>query len=234
MKTKWITSAAFAMGILAVSTMAHAEGKDEAQESKTSTTAPIKDAVELTIATGYSQGFGDIASKKPSLGDLGKAGGGIQGGVGYRVLPQLTLGLYGSWSMYGRGDQADPTGHVYSSTAGVQADWHFMPASHELDPWISLGSGWRGYWMTADRGTTSMHGMELAKLQVGLDYRIAKQVAISPVVGVDLSTFLTQATPNDNNWHKVSSPDVNAFVFAGVQGRFDIPIEPAAARVASR
>ena len=234
MKTNWMTSAAFAISIFGMTGAAHAEGNDQTQESRTEKTAPMKNAVELTIGSGYTQGFGDVASGKPTLGDLGKAGGVIQGGAGYRIIPQLALGVYGSWAMFGHGAQSDPTGHIYSSTAGVQADYHFLPAGHELDPWVSLGTGWRGYWITGDRGTSTMHGMELAKLQVGIDYRIDKQVAISPVVGIDLSTFLTQATPENDAWHKVSSPDVNTFVFAGVQGRFDIPVDREPPRVASR
>jgi len=237
MKTKWMAAVAVATSSIVVTGIASAAEKDEAQaqeSEKSDPTAPMKKAVELTIATGYTQGFCDIASNQPSLSDLGKAGGRVQGGVGYRIIPQLSLGVYGSWGMFGRGDQADPTGHVYTSTAGVQADWHFLPAGHRLDPWISMGSGWRGYWMTADRGTTTMHGIEIAKLQVGLDYRVDKQIAISPVVGIDMSTFFTQSTPQTQAFHNVSNPNVNTFLFAGLQGRFDIPTGAGSSRVAAR
>jgi len=76
--------------------------------------------------------------------------------------------------------------------------------------------------------------MEIAKLQVGLDYRIAQAVAISPVVGADLSTFFTQQTPESNGWTNISSPQVNTFFFAGVMGRFDIPTQSSSSQVASR
>lgn len=236
MNTKWMITAAVAMSTLGVSAAAHAEGEDEPVESRSRKTAAIKDAIELTIGNGYAQGFGNVGSDRPSLTDLGTAGYDIQGGAGYRLNPHLTLGAYGSWGVYGRGDQADPTGHIYSSSAGLQAEWHFRPEGHELDPWVSLGAGWRGYWMTADRGTTAMHGLQLAKLQVGLDYRVHQQVAISPVIGADLTTFLTQSTPQDDAWRNVSSPEVNTFLFIGFQGRFDIPIarQDDAARVGSR
>jgi hypothetical protein len=235
MKTQWMTAAAVAMSIV-VSGVASAQEKDRvasAESDRSERTAPVKNAVELTIGTVYTQGFGDIASKQPKLTDLATAGGSVQGGVGYRILPQLTLGVYGSWAMFGRGDQANPTGHVYSSTAGVQADWHFLPVGQEFDPWVSLGTGWRGYWMTADQGTTSMQGMELAKLQVGVDYRLDRQIAISPVVGVDLSSFFTQSTPETDSFHPISKPNVNTFLFAGLQGRFDIPTGNAS-QIASR
>jgi len=237
MKTQWMAALAVATSSIVVTGIASAAEKDEAQPPASETsdaTAPMKNAVELTIGTGYTQGFGNVATNQPKLSDVAKAGGIVQGGVRYRIIPQLTLGVYGSWGMFGRGDQADPTGHEYTSTAGVQADWHFLPGGSEFDPWVSLGSGWRGYWMTADRGTTAMHGMEIAKLQVGLDYRIDQHVAISPVIGADLSTFFSQSTPDTQAFRNLSSPDVNTFVFAGLQGRFDIPTGTDSSRVASR
>jgi hypothetical protein len=49
-----------------------------------------------------------------------------------------------------------------------------------------------------------------------------------------VTTFFTQSTPTSNGFQSISSPDVNAFLFAGVQVRFDIPVGPEASRVASR
>lgn len=236
MNTKWITGTAVAFGAVMVAGSASAQTRpvDESSESKDARLAPATHAIELTVGTGYEQGFGNVASGRPSLTDVGTAGGGLQLGVGYRVIPQLTLGVYGSGAMFGRGDQVDSSAHLYSATAGIQADWHFLPRAHELDPWISLGTGWRGYWTNADRGTTALHGLELAKLQVGLDYRIDRAIAIAPVVGADLSTFLTQSTPDSNGYSNVASPNVNTFVFAGIMGRFDIPTEAREPQVASR
>jgi hypothetical protein len=190
--------------------------------------------VELTIGTGYAQGFGNVGAGQPSLTDIGTAGGAVQLGAGYRLIPQLTLGAYGSGAMFGKGDQVDSSANLYSATAGFQADWHFWPAAHEFDPWVSLGTGWRGYWAHADQGNTAMQGWEIAKLQVGLDYRIDRAIAVSPVVGIDMTTFFSQSTPTSNGFHSISSPDVNAFLLAGVQGRFDIPVGSDASQVASR
>jgi hypothetical protein len=125
--------------------------------------------------------------------------------------------------MFARADEAAQSTKVYSAATGVQADVHFIPAGHEFDPWLSLSTGWRGYWAHTDQGTSSMQGMELAKLQIGVDYRVDESLALSPVVGVDLSSFFTQSTPAAETFHNISKPDVNTFVFAGLQGRFDIP-----------
>lgn len=209
-------------GVL-LSAEANAQERDSVSSDKT---APVQEALELKIGTGYTQGLGDIGSRQPKLTQLGTAGADIQAGIGGRIIPQLSLGVYGTMGLYGREEKANPNGHNFSSTAGVQADWHFLPSGSEFDPWVSLGTGWRAYWLTGDTGSTTMHGLELGKLQVGVDYRVDKQVAISPVVGIDLSTFLTQATPESHQFHNISSPNVNTFLFAGLQGRFDIPTGP--------
>jgi hypothetical protein len=231
---RYAATAAIISSIL-VTGAASAEEKDEVRSTseKSRSLSPATHDVEMTIGTGYEQGFGNVGSGQPALTDIGTAGGAVQVGVGYRLIPQLTLGVYGSGAMFGRGDQVDPSTNLYSAAAGVQADWHFLSAGHEIDPWLSLGSGWRGYWAHGDQGTTSMQGMELAKLQIGVDYRVDEAVAIGPVVGVDLSTFFTQSTPTAGGFSNISNPNVNTFLFAGLQGRFDIPTGKSS-QVASR
>jgi hypothetical protein len=129
----------------------------------------------------------------------------------------------------------DNSSNLYSAAAGAQADWHFLPAAHQLDPWVSLGTGWRGYWINTDQGTTALHGLELAKLQLGVDYRVARTVALSPVVGADLSMFLTESNPVSQGFSNITDPKVNTFVFAGLMGRFDIPVgSDESSRVAAR
>jgi hypothetical protein len=225
MINKWITATAIAIVTVVVSGVASAEEKDVGPSAAqaSSELRPIKNAVELTIGTGYEQGFGKFGSGQPSLTDVGQAGGAIQVGAGYRIIPQLTLGLYGSGAMFGHGGEGDPSADLYSVAAGFQADWHILPGGHRLDPWISLGSGWRGYWVHANSGNTSIQGMEIAKLQVGLDYRITQGLSVSPVIGADLSSFFAESTPETGRFTNLKNPDVSTFLFAGMMGRFDIP-----------
>jgi hypothetical protein len=235
MNTKWITAATVTLAGTLAAGAASAQEKDRATSDAPRSLDAATHSVELTVGTGYAQGFGNVGSSQPSLTDLGVAGGAVQVGAGYRLIPQLTLGMYGTGAMFARGDQVDPSARLYSASAGVQADWHFLPAGREFDPWIGLGTGWRGYWAHSDQGTTSLQGLELARLEFGVDYRIDRAVAISPVVGADLSTFLTQSTPANDSFHNVASPELNTFVFGGIQGRFDIPTQARpASSVASR
>jgi hypothetical protein len=221
--------------------------KDEVNNEVAS--APLAAAthsVELTIGTGYAQAFGNVGNAQRRLNDVSQAGGAVQLGAGYRLLPSLTLGVYGSGSTFSRGDEVNGSANVYGASAGVYTDWHFLPGRSRVDPWVSLGSGWLGYWTNNDAGSaagtaagaplgnTSSQGVEWARLQIGVDYRIDQAVAISPVIGADLATFFTQSTPTSSGYQNISSPTVNTFLFAGLQGRFDIPTDSSASRVASR
>ena len=237
MNRNWILAASVAALTVSLATAAHAqtaETKDEGTGSKSASLEAPTHAVELTLGTGYAQGFGNVGSGQAKLTDLSQAGGSVQLGVGYRLLPALALGVYGSGAMFSRADDVDGSTHIYSATAGVQADWHFLPRQSTFDPWVSAGMGWRGYWTHEGVGTTSTQGWEWGKLQIGVDYRIDQAVAISPVLGADLTSFFTQQTPGSGGFRNVSSPTVNTFLFAGVQGRFDIPTGSGASRVASR
>jgi hypothetical protein len=155
MNSKWKVAAAATIGSILITGAASAQEKDQVESTsdKSRSLAPATHDVELTIATGYEQAFGKVASGQPQLQDIGEAGGAVQLGAGYRLIPQLTLGVYGSGAMFARADEAEQSTKVYSAAAGVQADLHLNPAGHEFDPWLSLGTGWRGYWAHTDLGT---------------------------------------------------------------------------------
>ena len=235
MNTKDTSVLAIVIGSMLVTGIAGAQEKDQVQASSGGHNLdPVKDAVELTIGSGYAQGLGNVTSGQ-SLTDVGTAGGAVQLSLGYRIIPQLSLGVYGSGSMFGRADhEVDSSTKLYSASAGLDSAWHFLPAHSEWDPWISLGTGWRGYWQQQDQGQTAMQGWEIAKLQTGVDFRVDKSIAISPVIGADLTTFFTQQTPQSSGYANIHSPQVTTFLFAGLQGRFDIPTGSGASQVASR
>ena len=180
----------------------------------------VERALEITIGAGYAQGFGDIGASQRSLTDLGSAGGELNLGVGYRLDKRFLVGVYGSGSKYSTGDFTSGA-DIWSATAGVQANVHFLP-DNEWDPWLGLGTGWRGYWVKNAGGTDSRHGWDIARLQAGVDYRVSPEFAVSPYVGAGLTTFLTQELAGERSFSNVRSPDVNVWVFGGLQGRFDL------------
>jgi len=184
-----------------------------------SSSAPADNALEITLGAGYAQGFGDIGSNARRVQDLSQAGGELQLGLGWRINPNFMVGAYGSGGYHATGDYTSGA-NIYTATAGLQANYHFLPTA-KLDPWVGLGSGWRGMWVDHN-GTDSRHGLDLARVTAGLDYRVAPEFAVSPYVGAGLTTFLTQESAGEQAFTNVRGPDVNVWVFGGIQGRFDL------------
>jgi hypothetical protein len=181
-----------------------------------------RNAFELQLGAGWGQGFGGIGTGQPAVDELSGAGGTIQLTLGYRVTPQFMIGVYGTGSQFSRGGSSLAGTDIRSATAGLQADFHFRP-TRVIDPWVSLSTGWRGMWLTPDVGeNTSLNGLQLARVQIGLDFRASPGVAIAPVFGGDASMFLSQSGPGQVGFANVGSPRVNFFLFGGLQARFDV------------
>jgi hypothetical protein len=184
--------------------------------------APVPDRTfEIAIATGYAQGGGKLGGDLGSLEDVTGPGGAVEVDLGIRIIPQLTVGLYGTLAKSQHGDRIDSDTSVLGATAGVQAAWHFRPHV-SIDPWVSLGGGWRALWLDPDGGkVTSLQGFELARLQLGVDYRVTKEIAIAPVIGGSLSMFVSQDSPMTTGYTEIQDKKVNVTGFVGLSGRFD-------------
>jgi hypothetical protein len=184
--------------------------------------APVRNAFEIGVGTGYAQGGGKLGGDMGSLEDVSGPGGLVELNVGYRLIPELTLGAYGTFSKFQKGDDLTSDTDVLGATAGIQAAWHFRP-TRSVDPWVSLGGGWKGLWLDPSSGkTTSLQGFELARLQIGADYRVSPDVAITPVIGGSLSMFVSQDSAMTNDLTEIEDKEVNFTGFAGLAGRFDI------------
>jgi hypothetical protein len=182
----------------------------------------VQHAFELGVATGYSQGGGELGGSMGNLEDIAGPGAAVELDVGYRIIPQLSLGAYGTFSKFQHGDDVVSSTDVLGASAGVQAAWHFRP-DRSVDPWVNLGSGWKGLWLAPSSGkTTSLQGVELARLQVGLDYRLTQDISIAPVIGGSVSMFLAQDSDMTNDLTEINDKKVNFAGFAGLSGRFDL------------
>lgn len=184
--------------------------------------APARGAFEIGVATGYAQGAGKLGGDLGSLEDVSGPGGIVEVDLGYRITPQLSFGAYGTFSKYQRGGDIASTTDVLGATAGVQAAWHLRPA-RSVDPWLGLATGWKGMWLDPASGkTVSLQGLELARLQLGVDYRVSADIAIAPVIGGSLSTFISADSPMTNDLTELQGKHVAFTGFAGLSGRFDL------------
>jgi len=204
----------------AVASSASAQTQDyEESYTKRSVRAP-RDAFEMTLSSGYTQGFGDIAGNN-RIGDIAEPGYGVGLGLGFRVLPHLTVGLVGHYQEFSpRGDLNEEPGARGVAT-GVEGTYHFTPYDR-FDLWLLGGIGYRFLWDVRpnEPNNTLHHGVQIARLQVGFDWRLARRFALGPFVGADATAFLGE----DDNSIRGTGGDrgLNNFVYGGLQARFDI------------
>ena len=123
-----------------------------------------------------------------------------------------------------------------SVTAGLQGQWNLRPF-RSINPWVTLGSGWRGNWIVPDvGGNVSIQGWQLARLQIGADFRVANQVAFGPYVAGDVNLMFSQRLPGQEDFFDTSGTPTFATFSAGILGRFDLggkqvsPVAPVARR----
>jgi hypothetical protein len=203
--------------------LAYADDSDALEANKSfdhHVDAP-SNAIELGVATGYTQGVGPIGSSIPHVEDVSRAGGAVEVDAMYRINPMFAVGLYSSFSSYDAGDHISVNTDVLGATAGIQAAMH-LRAQRSVDPWVSLGTGWRGLWESPVSGKdTSLQGLELARLQIGVDYRVDENVSISPVIGGSLNMFVSEDSPMTTKLTEIDDKKVNFIGFAGLAGRFD-------------
>ena len=67
-----------------------------------------------------------------------------------------------------------------------------------------------------------LQGLELARLQVGVDYRVSEDVSLAPVIGGSLNMFVSQDSPMTSDYNEISDKKVNFVGYAGIAGRFDV------------
>jgi hypothetical protein len=218
MKTTYLASM---LSLLAPAVAFADEGIENSGNFDHHVAAPAN-ALELSVAAGYAQGGGPIAGDMVHLEDVASAGGAVELAAAYRINPTFAVGAYGSFSTYATGDQVDGDTNVLGATAGIQGIAHLRP-QRSVDPWVSLGTGWRGLWLDPDQGkTTALQGLELARVQVGVDYRVNENIAIAPVVGGSLDMFISQDSAMTDGYSELANKKVNFVGFAGLAGRFDL------------
>ena len=160
-------------------------------------------ALEIAVGLGSAEGFGKTESGGPSLDTMGL---GADVSVGWRINPRWMVGAYSSSALYSAPGGASST---LGTSAGVQAQYHFGPGG----PWVGVGAGWHGYWISHDGVRSSYQGVDLARLQLGLEVPITPSFSLEPMLGVTLTTFATQKAPAGAA-SDASSGSLSAFVLS--------------------
>jgi hypothetical protein len=179
--------------------------------------APAR-AFELTLGTGYAQGFGTL---EPGVGmpRVARAGAAIDASVGYRIDPHYAASLAGQYQEL----EAERDAAVRGFAVNLALQYHIDP-SVPLDPWLEVGAGYRMLWLVpgGSRPTVFFQGPQLVRVRAGLDMRISSDFAVSPVIGADATMFVLR---DELTLTAIRNPTLSTFVYAGLQGRFDIGID---------
>jgi hypothetical protein len=209
--------------VLGVASSAHAQettvvGKTASYERRPierGTPAP-SNALELTVGGGYAQPFGTMQSGTP-FPRLAREGLGVTVGIGARTSPNVSVTLGGEFNEL----TALRNASLRSARLGLDITAHAAPYSR-VDPFLTIGAGYRGIWQRNPTGTPDFftHGLEIGRVNLGLDFRASKDVALGPVIGADLDMFMWQTVNSATT--PLQSPRLSTFVFLGLQGRFDL------------
>jgi hypothetical protein len=210
------------LGVASTATgLARAQPREAAPERDVMTERPVerplaapRNALELSVGTGYTQGFGNLKSGvgMPSVATPGVA---VALGIGYRIDPGWAVLWSGEYAQL----TAERTNEVRSYTTGLAMQYHLAPRQ-QVDPWVEVGAGYRLLEESSAGPTSFTHGVQLVRVRAGVDLRIADAVALGPMLGADATYFVFQDIPGQPT--TIDNPTVSTFLFGGLQGRFDI------------
>lgn len=154
---------------------------------------------EAGLRVGYGIPMGDV-DDDGKLSDI--IGGQIPLilDIGYRVTPNLFVGLYGQYGFgWVGGDTStacDSSSEVSCSAQdirlGIEAQFHFLPRQ-KLDPWIGLGIGYEWMGVSIEGGgievSATASGFEFINLQAGLDIAVAEHFYIGPFLNLSFGQY---------------------------------------------
>jgi hypothetical protein len=121
------------------------------------------------------------------------------------------------------GDRVSSSAGTRGLVAGANATYHVLPYDR-IDPWIRAGVGYRMLWVVGDAATsdTLWHGFQFVKLNLGVDLRTTEDIAIGPMIGLDLNEFVWRNPSGAAGDEEIADKRVVPFMYAGLQGRFDL------------
>jgi hypothetical protein len=222
MVVAWASAAAFA-----VARTAGAQAGSEPQPSGASAAAG---GAEVAVGFGLLAGSGAGSVYRTARARTPGTGGSIELDAGWRALPELAVGVWGFGAQLSEAVARPSPADVFAAGAGIQGTVHFRPAATDYDPWLMVGSGWRAEWLNFPYdGVTAEQGMELVRAHAGVDLRVWPTLALGPMVGASLTTYVLESTEG-GPWHAIPGPRWNAFVVAGVRATLDVPLKTNAPR----
>jgi hypothetical protein len=198
--------------LMTAAVSAHADTTEISFAADRAMAAP-SNAFELVTTTGYRHVAGRL-ERGVALDEDGYA---FELGLGYRFSPSFSLAIVGGLTDYSGGETEG-----LGLSVGWMSTYHFRPF-RTIDPFISGGGGFRAFIVDRrmDEADVGYTGFDLGRLQVGVDFRVTPQIAIAPVIGVDLTMYRDRFDEDDVE-HDIEHRRLSVAFFAGLSGRFDL------------
>jgi hypothetical protein len=170
-------------------------------------------AFELKLGIGYTQGLGSLAPGQ-NIADVAGAGLGASMDLDYRMTPWESIGVEAQYQEFTTENNSGSRGLA----ANIGVTLHARPDSRG-DPFLRIGAGYRLLWdvhpTSAPNTTNLFQGFTAITGKIGYDFRATRDIAIAPVIGADLQTFIWE------NSTTLVTTQLGTFLYAGLQGRFD-------------
>jgi len=210
---------------------AFAQGSNEPTQPDGATVPAREKKFKLGLSAGYGTPFGAI-SPGDTLDQIGDHEIPIALDAGYMVSKHLLLGVYGQYGLIGGNCDPSSSCSVHDIHVGIEGQYHFEPGK-PIDPWVGLGVGYESLSYSASSGadTRSLRfsGVELARVQVGVDFKLADAFTLGPVLSgsIDESSRLHfeskgNGFPPNAGDEDVQSARPHGWLTIGVKGSFGI------------
>lgn len=198
---------------------------------------PAIASAQLSLGARVGYGFAMGKAVDEEGGDLSdgiKAQIPIQIDVGYRIMPELTIGGYfgAGYGIVGDAfsDECDANDIDCSARVlrlGLQLDYAFKNVSPTMTPWVGAGIGYEWATLKGEAGgeeaTTTYKGFEFLNLQGGVDWKVG-QFSIGPFAMFSIGQYgkVDIETPLGDDSGDIENTAMHEWLQIGVRGRFDL------------
>src|SRR5262245_36281394 len=163
---------------------------------------PASDGRGLSIGLGigygipYGKAADDMGTGTAALSRVISGSVPLSLSAGFRFVPQLHIGMYGSYApgigADAPGSACPPTGRTRCTGAfarvGAEIQLHMLPLAL-IDPWIGVGTGYEFLWVNPGTMQFTFQGWEMVNLQAGADVRIRKGLRIGPFINFTIGRY---------------------------------------------
>ncbi|HEX9622528.1 MAG TPA: hypothetical protein VF989_20430 [Polyangiaceae bacterium] len=190
---------------------------DDTKDEPPATPEPARDTLMHHVIVAASAApawpWGSI-QQNLGYGDVAGSGTAFGADLGLGVSRAAAIGIWGQLVLFSD-EEGCPCSNATSFAVGPWVRYHLVQGVR-LDPWLSLGLGYRRFSFDLAGEDQSYQGFDWLRVQLGGDWYAAPQLGIGPFLELDLGTYTSR--PDDT-----SQGSVYAQGLVGVRVALDLP-----------